>query len=160
MELLKYTVSIKKGYKIFYTICLVLCFVVAICICALGLPACETSGNYLVTLFSVGFFLAGGAVCYYIIAKKVMVYKGKILYCTMFKKVAFKPSEVYSSNTKTVETDYRDEMGGWTSAWDSVTTFYSCEGKKLFAFGLAYENVQMLKKTVENTRKSMQNMRR
>lgn len=34
------------------------------------------------------------------------------------------------------------------------------EGKKLFAFGLAYENVQMLKKSVENNRKRMKNMQR
>lgn len=91
----------KKRYRIFYAICLVLCFAVAICICVLGLPVCETPENYVVTFFSVGFFFAGRAVCYY---------------------------EIYSSNTKTVETDYRDEMGGWTSTWDR---------KKLFAFGLA-----------------------
>lgn len=160
MEELKYAVYIKRGYKIIYIICQVVCMILAICTCIFGFPACKTAGNYIAICFCCCFFLAGVISCIYAVKKKVIVYKGKIVYFTFFKKVEYKPSEVYSSNTKIVQTDYRDEMGGWTSTEDKVTTFYNRDGKKLFAFGLAYENVQRLEKTVANNRKSMENMKR
>ena len=160
MEELKYSVSIKRGYKIFYMICFTVCLISAICIGSFGLPICKTAGNYIVICFLVCFFFSGAISSIYVVKKKVIVYKGKIVYSTFFKKVEYKPSEVYSSNTKIVQTDYRDEMGGWTSTEDKVTTFYNRDGKKLFAFGLAYENVQRLEKTVANNRKSIENMRR
>lgn len=51
-------------------------------------------------------------------------------------------------------------MVGWTITEDKVTAFYNRDGKKLFAFGLAYENVQKLEKNVADNRKSMENMKR
>lgn len=39
------------------------------------------------------------------------------------KTIEYKPSEVYSSKENYVETDYRDELGGWTTTYDKVTTF-------------------------------------
>ena len=50
--------------------------------------------------------------------------------------------------------DYGD--GNVTSSWDKVTTFYNKQGKKLFKFGLAYDNVQLLVKEVKNTQKVFQ----
>lgn len=41
-----------------------------------------------------------------------------------------------------------------------VTTFYDSNEKKLFKFGMAYENVQKLEKTVANNRKSIKNMKK
>ncbi len=78
----------------------------------------------------------------------------------MLKTIEYKPSEVYSSKENYVETDYRDELGGWTITYDKVTTFYDSNEKKLFKFGMAYENVQKLEKTVANNRKSIKNMKK
>ena len=38
--------------------------------------------------------------------------------------------------------------------------FYDSNEKKLFKFGMAYENVQKLEKTVANNRKSIKNMKK
>ncbi len=124
--------------------------IVSVCIFIFGTPTCKTIGNYIANYFSAGFFFVGAILCIYAVKKKVIVYKGRIVYCTICKKVEYKPSEVYSSNTKIVQIDYRDEMGGWTSTEDKVTIFCNRDGKKLFVFGLAYENVQRLEKTVTN----------
>ena len=69
-------------------------------------------------------------------------------------------SDIASSNEKIEEfyKDYGD--GNVTSSWDKVTTFYNKQGKKLFKFGLAYDNVQLLGKEVKNTQKSISNQKR
>ena len=69
-------------------------------------------------------------------------------------------SDIASSNEKIEEfyKDYGD--GNVTSSWDKVTTFYNKQGKKLFKFGLAYDNVQLLVKEVKNTQKSISNQKR
>ena len=40
--------------------------------------------------------------------------------------------------------DYGD--GNVSISWDKVTTFCNKQGEKLFKFGLAYDNVQLLEK--------------
>ena len=62
-------------------------------------------------------------------------------------------SDIASSNEKIEEfyKDYGD--GNVISSWDKVTTFYNKQGKKLFKFGLAYDNIQLLVKEVKNTQK-------
>lgn len=69
-------------------------------------------------------------------------------------------SDIASSNEKIEEfyKDYGD--GNVTSSRDKVTTFYNKQGKKLFKFGLAYDNVQLLVKEVKNTQKSISNQKR
>ena len=69
-------------------------------------------------------------------------------------------SDIASSNEKIEEfyKDYGD--GNVTSSWDKVTTFYNKQGKKLFKFGLAYDNIQLLVKEVKNTQKSISNQKR
>jgi hypothetical protein len=160
MESLKYCVCMKRGYKIFYAICIAVSFICALCICVFGLPKCKSLGNYLSTLFTAGFFLVITILGCNEVTKKVQVYKGKIIYRRMLKTIEYKPSEVYSSKENYVETDYRDELGGWTTTYDKVTTFYDSNEKKLFKFGMAYENVQKLEKTVANNRKSIKNMKK
>lgn len=62
---------------------------------------------------------------------------------------------------KKIEEFYKDYGdGNVTSSWDKVTTFYNKQGKKLFKFGLAYDNVQLLVKEVKNTQKSISNQKR
>ena len=60
-----------------------------------------------------------------------------------------------------VNLDIIDEyLETWTTTYDKVTTFYDSNEKKLFKFGMAYENVQKLEKTVANNRKSIKNMKK
>lgn len=54
--------------------------------------------------------------------------------------------------------DYGD--GNVSCSWDKVTTFYNKQGKKLFKFGLAYDNVQLLVRDVKNTQKSISNQKK
>lgn len=78
----------------------------------------------------------------------------------LFTKREYNLSDIASSNEKIEEfyKDYGD--GNVTSSWDKVTTFYNKQGKKLFKFGLAYDNVQLLVKEVKNTQKSISNQKR
>ena len=158
MEELRYSVSIKKGYKIFFVICCAICLGLMAVTGILGIPACETWENYAAIIGCMVFFFCGAMLGLYEISKKVLVYKGKIVYCTMLKRVEYKPSEVHRSKTKIEANDYHDEYGTWFT-YDKVTTFYNKEGKKLFAFGLCYNNVEKLKKNIENNRKSIQEKR-
>ena len=54
--------------------------------------------------------------------------------------------------------DYGD--GNVSSSWDKVTTFYNKQGEKLFKFGLAYDNVQLLVRDVKNTQRSISNQKK
>lgn len=77
------------------------------------------------------------------------------MYSFLLTKRAYNLSDIVFSNEKIEEfyTDYGD--GNVSSSWDKVTTFYDKQGKKLFKFGLAYDNVQLLAKEVKNTQKSI-----
>ena len=54
--------------------------------------------------------------------------------------------------------DYGD--GNVSISWDKVTTFYNKQGEKLFKFGLAYDNVQLLVRDVKNTQRSISNQKK
>ena len=54
--------------------------------------------------------------------------------------------------------DYGD--GNVSSSWDKVTTFYNKQGEKLFKFGLAYDNVQLLVRDAKNTQRSISNQKK
>ena len=54
--------------------------------------------------------------------------------------------------------DYGD--GNVSSSWDKVTIFYNKQGEKLFKFGLAYDNVQLLVRDVKNTQRSISNQKK
>ena len=88
--------------------------------------------------------------------KKVDIYKGKIIYRTLFKKF-----EYHMSDIKTTKAEYEETIVGYlnditpVTSSDHITTFYDKSGKKLFKFGLAYENVERLQKDVLNTQKSI-----
>ena len=53
-----------------------------------------------------------------------------------------------------------DGDGNASSSWDKVTTFYNKQGEKLFKFGLAYDNVQLLVRDVKNTQRSISNQKK
>ena len=69
-------------------------------------------------------------------------------------------SDIAFSNEKIEEVykDYGD--GNVSSSWDKVTIFYNKQGEKLFKFGLAYDNVQLLVRDVKNTQRSISNQKK
>ena len=58
------------------------------------------------------------------------------------------------SDIKTTKAEYEETIVGYlnditpVTSSDHITTFYDKSGKKLFKFGLAYENVERLQKDV------------
>lgn len=93
--------------------------------------------------------------------KKVDVYKGKIIYRTLFKKFEYHMSDIKTTKAEYEETTvgYLNDITPVTSS-DHITTFYDKSGKKLFKFGLAYDNVQLLASDVKNTQKSISNQKK
>ena len=60
-----------------------------------------------------------------------------------------------------IEEFYKDYGDGNVSrSWDKVTIFYNKQGEKLFKFGLAYDNVQLLVRDVKNTQRSISNQKK
>lgn len=93
--------------------------------------------------------------------KKVDVYKGKIIYRTLFKKFEYRMSDIKTTKAEYEETTvgYLNDITPVTSS-DHITTFYDKSGKKLFKFGLVYDNVQLLASDVKNTQKSISNQKK
>lgn len=89
--------------------------------------------------------------------KRVEVYKGKVIYHIGFKNKEYRMSDIKTSKTKseTYRTglDYGNIVP--TYSYDKLTVFYDKKGKKIFKFGLAYDNVERLKADVNNTQKSI-----
>ena len=156
MEELKYKVSIRKGYKLFYSIFSIFSFLLLTVSISLSIANSEASSYYMAEIFVVLFCLVFSFLGIYQNIKSVYVYKGKIVYKTLFKKKEYRPIEIYCAKTKIVGTKAYVSDYGITGCgtWDKVTTFYNKSGKKLFAFGLAYENVSKLEKNITNNRKS------
>ena len=67
------------------------------------------------------------------------------------------------SDIKTTKAEHEEVTVGYlnditpVTSYDYVTTFYNKSGKKLFKFGVAYENVERLQRDVQNTQKSIIN---
>lgn len=78
----------------------------------------------------------------------------------VYVKREYKLSDIAFSNEKIEEfyKDYGD--GNVSSSWDKVTIFYNKQGEKLFKFGLAYDNVQLLVRDVKNTQRSISNQKK
>lgn len=96
----------------------------------------------------------------YGLTRKCERYKGKVVYSYFLTKREYKLSDIAFSNEKTEEfyKDYGD--GNVSSSWDKVTIFYNKQGEKLFKFGLAYDNVQLLVRDVKNTQRSISNQKK
>jgi hypothetical protein len=118
---------------------------------------CKTIGNYLGVLITVVFLIICALIGLYENIKSVYVYKGKVTYMSLFRRAEYKPIEIYCAKEKEVIIEDISTDSGLmpgNGAYDRVTTFYDVKGKKLFSFGLAYDNVQQLEKYVVNNRKS------
>jgi len=142
----KYIISLKEGYRILHII-----------------MSISFRAGTDTMVFDIGF--TGIVFVFFIytlngMTKRCERYKEKVVYSCLFTKREYNLSDIASSNEKIEEfyKDYGD--GNVTSSWDKVTTFYNKQGKKLFKFGLAYDNVQLLVKEVKNTQKSISNQKR
>ena len=151
---LRYSIKMKKVQKIFNLIISLLMLIPSIMIMALQIFFYKTEREtefpvFLGTLIFPIIFLIFGICGIAAAVKKVDIYKGKIIYRTLFKKF-----EYHMSDIKTTKAEYLNDITPVTSS-DHITTFYDKSGKKLFKFGLAYENVERLQKDVLNTQKSI-----
>lgn len=147
----KYIISLKKGYRILYIVMSILFLV-----CTLYFGMVSFSAGTDTMLFGIGFtgiFVIFFFCSLYGLTKRCERYKGKVVYSFLLTKREYKLSDIAFSNEKIEEfyKDYGD--GNVSSSWDKVTTFYDKQGKKLFKFGLAYDNVRLLTKEVKNTQK-------
>lgn len=154
----RYKISLKTGYRILYV---VLSIFFLVCTLYFGIVSFCT-GIYKMFL-GIGFtvlFLIFLLCTLYGLTKKCERYKGKVVYSFLLKKREYNLSDIVFSNEKIEEfsKDYGD--GNVSSSWDKVTTFYNKQGKKLFKFGLAYDNVQLLVSDVQNTQKSISNQKK
>lgn len=150
-EGLKYKISLKKGYKILYVVMFIL---LLICTLYFGMITfCAGIDTLLLGVGFTGIFLVFLLWDLYGLTKKCEIYEGKVVYSFFLTKKEYNLSDIVSSSEKIEEfyKDYGD--GNVSSSWDKVTTFYDKQGKKLFTFGLAYDNVPLLSKEVKNTQK-------
>ena len=163
---LRYSIKMKKYGKIFNLIISLLMLIPSIVIMVLQIFFYITEREtkfpvFLGTLIFPIIFLIFGICGIAAAVKKVDVYKGKIIYRTLFKKFEYRMSDIKTTNAEYEETTvgYLNDITPVTSS-DHITTFYDKSGKKLFKFGLAYDNVQLLASDVKNTQKSISNQKK
>ena len=146
----KYIISLKKRYRILYIVMFALFLVCTMYFGVISLCAGTDTIIFLIFLFC---FLHG-------LTRKCERYKGKVVYSFFLTKREYKLSDIAFSNEKIEEfyKDYGD--GNVSSSWDKVTIFYNKQGEKLFKFGLAYDNVQLLVRDVKNTQRSISNQKK
>lgn len=150
----KYKISLKKGYRILYIIMTVFFLV---CTLYFGFLSFSTGAEAI--LFGIGSLIVFFCSLYGL-TKKCERYKGKVVYSFFLKKREYHLSEITFSDEK-FEEFYKDYGDGIvSSSWDKVTTFYDRQGRKLFKFGLAYDNVQLLVRDVKNIQKSISNQKK
>lgn len=102
-------------------------------------------------------FIILGSIGIFSATKRVEVYKGKIIYHIGVKNKEYRMSDIKTSKTQ-IHTYWTGlHYGDIVSVenHDKITVFYDKEGKKIFKFGLAYNNVERLKTDVNNTQKSI-----
>lgn len=163
---LRYSIKMKKYGKIFNLIISLLMLIPSIVIMVLQIFFYITEREtkfpvFLGTLIFPIIFLIFGICGIAAAVKKVDVYKGKIIYRTLFKKFEYRMSDIKTTKAEYEETTvgYLNDITPVTSS-DHITTFYDKSGKKLFKFGLAYDNDQLLASDVKNTQKSISNQKK
>lgn len=99
------------------------------------------------------FFLVTGIIGIFSATKRVEVYRGFVIYHKGFTKKEYPISDIKTSKSQTETYSvgcYEDRVAA--TGHDSVTIFYDKNGKPIFKFGLAYENVERLKDDVKKAR--------
>ena len=153
----RYKISLKKGYRILYIVMSIFFLIGTLYFGIISFRHTDTM------LFGIGFtgiFLIFLFYSLCVLTKKCERYKGKVVYSVFLKTREYNLSDITFFNEE-VEEFYRDHGDGMaTSSWDKVITFYNKQGKKLFKFGLDYDNVQLLASDVKNTQKSISNQKK
>ncbi len=154
---IRYTVEMKKGYRIFGTVCTVIVWLLAVLTAVMSIKTCRTADEIVFCSLMVLFFVAVGVLSILDLHRCVTVRKGSIQYRNGWKTVCYRMTDI-----RTHRTEWTESGGYWDGeiyhpkSYDRVTTFYSASGKKLFRFGLAYRNVDELQRDIDNCRKSLQ----
>ena len=150
-----YKISLKTGYRILYV---VLSIFFLVCTLYFGILTFRAGIDTI--LFGIG--ITGICLIFllyalYGLTKKCEKRKEKVVYSFLLKKREYKLSDIAFFNQE-IEEFYTDHGDGCvSSSWDKVTTFYNRQGKKLFKFGLAYDNVPLLVRDVKKTQKRVSN---
>ena len=100
--------------------------------------------------------LIDGFACF-LYAISFLLYIGKVVYHIGFTNKEYRMSDIKTSKTQTETYNtglYHEDIVPVYS-YDKVTVFYDEKGKKIFEFGLDYDNVERLKADVKNTQKSI-----
>lgn len=158
----RYCVAMKKGRKLFniavgsLMILLSSIFMVLIIIVYISEREMEFYtflGILLIPLLFIVFGITGVITA----TKRVEIYKGKIIYHIGLINKEYRMSDIKTSKTQTetYHTGLYHEDIVPIESYDKVTTFYDKIGKKIFKFGVAYNNVERLKTDIENTQKSI-----
>lgn len=150
-----YTVGMKKGYRIFTLICGIIVLGMSVLLAVMSVLTCQTVSQAVVCgmlfLFLTGIGIEG------ILSVRVRAEvfpDGQIRYYGMFRMRQYHISQIASSKTQDESFRVRYSEGIAASHWDSVTTFTDADGKKLFRFGMAYQNVDRLQKSVKSSQKT------
>ena len=158
----RYCIAMKKGRKIFNIItgCIrILISSIFIILTVIFYVLEQEFGFYtflVILLIPLLFFIFGilGIVA---ATKRVEIYKGKVVYHIGFINKEYRMSDIRTSKTQTetYNTGLHHEDVVPADSYDKVTVFYDEKGKKIFEFGLGYDNVERLKADVKNTQKSI-----
>ena len=160
----RYCIAMKKGRKILNLIVGCLMILISIIFITTTVFSCIFMQEFVYYTFLTIFLVIiplplfiFGIIGIVSATKRVEVYKGKVIYHIGFKNKEYRMSEIKTSKTKS-ETyraglDYGNIVP--TYSYDKLTVFYDKKGKKIFKFGLAYDNVERLKADVNNTQKSI-----
>lgn len=164
LSVYRYCIVMKKGRKILNMIVGCLMILISIIFITATVFSCIFMQEFVYYTFLAIFLIIiplplfiFGIIGIVSATKRVEVYKGKVIYHTGFKNKEYRMSDIKTSKTKseTYRTglDYGNIVP--TYSYDKLTVFYDKKGKKIFKFGLAYDNVERLKADVNNTQKSI-----
>lgn len=150
-----YSVCMKKGYWIFTLICSILVLVMSVLTAVLSILTCKTVGQSVVCGMIVLFFAGMGTEGILALRVRAEVFSdGRIQYYGLFQTRQYHISQIAACKTQDESFRVRYGEGVSISHWDVMTTFTDADGKKLFRFGLAYQNVDRLQKNVKSSQKA------
>ena len=112
--------------------------------------------EFLGVLFFPLFFIMFGVIGITSATKRVEVHKGKIIYHNGVKNIEYRMSDIktFKKQSETFQVGYLEDIIPVESS-DITTTFYDKTGKKVFKFGLSYDNLERLTTDIKNTQKSI-----
>lgn len=164
---LRYRVAMKKGRRLFNMTAGSLMILGGSAVVVLTVIVCISEQNTDFYTFAGGtwiplLFILFGIIGIIPATKRIEVYRGKIIYHVGFKNKEYRMSDIKTSKTQTETYNtglYHEDIVP-ADSYDKVTVFYDEKGKKIFEFGLDYDNVQLLVRDVKNTQRSISNQKK